>query len=364
VTLTPASSTALNLIRGLSAQFVLVGHLLTYNEVNGFYGSHPIFLIQNFGVTIFFILSGFLITYSADSKNSLYGFKSFLLDRFSRIYIAYVPALIFVFSLDKIAVHSFGTFFYEGNTNYKNLLGNIFMLQDYPLLNYLPSAIDNPQPTISSLGSARPFWTIAKEWWIYLFFGLLYFGKNRLTTILWLPILLIVPFYSVIAGGNSLFLVWMLGVGIFYLLKHDVTRNGNYLFFAISLIIAALRLYVTKYDFYDLGFSVSLGAAFYFMLSFLQRISVPVTIVRTFGSFAEFISSYSFSLYLLHSTVVYLSMKLDIGIGKPLTMLLTFVVCNIVAYFFASVTEFKYHQFRNWLRGVLGWDNNNKLPQL
>lgn len=98
--LQPASSVLLDLIRGVSAQLVVIGHLLSFYKVYGYKEDGGQFIIQNFGVVVFFILSGFLIAYSVNGKNPDYGFKEYFIDRASRIFIAFLPALVVIALLD------------------------------------------------------------------------------------------------------------------------------------------------------------------------------------------------------------------------------------------------------------------------
>src|SRR5687768_1318327 len=94
------SSYAIDAVRGVSAQLVLIGHSLSFF---GFYVAYPkLPVIQNLGVVIFFILSGFLIISTILRKGDDYNFKDYFIDRFARIYVAYIPALVFVLLMDRI----------------------------------------------------------------------------------------------------------------------------------------------------------------------------------------------------------------------------------------------------------------------
>ena len=166
-------SVFLDLIRGISAQLVLIGHLLSFYKVEGFEMDKGRFVMQNFGVVVFFILSGFLIMHSVSSKKGNYGFSDFFVDRFSRIFIAFIPALFFILLCDVGTFYFDKAFIYRDADSVKNFVGNIFMLQDHPVFNYGISRI-NPEFNISAFGSGRPLWSVAVEWWIYMFFG--FFG--------------------------------------------------------------------------------------------------------------------------------------------------------------------------------------------
>jgi peptidoglycan/LPS O-acetylase OafA/YrhL len=58
--------------------------------------------IQNIGVLIFFVMSGFLITATLlhNSAKPDYGFARYFIDRFARIYSGLLPALVFVIVTD------------------------------------------------------------------------------------------------------------------------------------------------------------------------------------------------------------------------------------------------------------------------
>ena len=104
----------------------------------------------------------------------------------------------------------FGNYKYIKAFNVETFIANLFMLQDFPFI--IP---------FTSFGSARPFWTIAIEWWIYLFFGCLVLrlsvgNRNVLVQILIVSFLSIVPMYNFIGGrGNGLTVYWLLGAVVF-----------------------------------------------------------------------------------------------------------------------------------------------------
>ena len=121
------SSLFLNFIRSASAQMVLIGHLLAQYE---FY--NPIknqFVIQNLGVVLFFIISGFLIIMSVDNKKNIsgYSFKTYLIERTSRIFIAYIPALFIILILDLIGSKIVSYNEYITSINISTYIGNLFM---------------------------------------------------------------------------------------------------------------------------------------------------------------------------------------------------------------------------------------------
>src|SRR5262245_56388438 len=83
-----SNSTAfLDLMRGLAANLVLMEHTAAV------FGRTPHIPFGMIGVSIFFILSGFLIQQSSLARVQRPGpyFAPYMIDRFARIFTAYVP---------------------------------------------------------------------------------------------------------------------------------------------------------------------------------------------------------------------------------------------------------------------------------
>ena len=80
------TSVTLDLLRAVAAQMVCVGHGISFFMPAWRPSELP--LMQNVGVLIFFVLSGTLITFTLieRSKDPSYGFGTFFLERFARIY--------------------------------------------------------------------------------------------------------------------------------------------------------------------------------------------------------------------------------------------------------------------------------------
>ncbi len=207
-------SLSLDIVRIFAAQFVLIGHALSY--FNLFKADY----IQNSAVVLFFILSGLVITYSLFQKmsnNKHYKFREFFIDRFGRIYTALIPSLVFILVLDLIQVY------YIENKNYgyfnaldlKTFIGNLFMLQDYPIFPIF-NKVFGTDIFLTSFASGRPLWTLAIEWWLYMAFGLIVIHYAERFNIKYFPLLLlfiVVPLYNAFGGrGDSLTLFWMGGV--------------------------------------------------------------------------------------------------------------------------------------------------------
>ncbi|MGB1307441.1 MAG: acyltransferase family protein [Oceanihabitans sp.] len=160
-----SSSVYLDIIRAVSSQLVVVGHAISFLAIFPLIQPPKFPYIQNIAVLVFFILSGFLISYSIFRKDN-YSFKEYFIDRFSRIYAGLIPSILVVFIIDyvNIKLNPEGYNYYNA-FNIKTFIGNLFMLEDFP-----GQVLVTNQP-ITSFGSGRTLWTLAVEWWLYMAFG-------------------------------------------------------------------------------------------------------------------------------------------------------------------------------------------------
>ncbi len=73
--------------------------------------SGDVFYMQNLGVLLFFVLSGFLVSRSAFTRMSspTWGYADYLLERTARIFVPFVPAVLFVSVFDRLILHGHDT---------------------------------------------------------------------------------------------------------------------------------------------------------------------------------------------------------------------------------------------------------------
>lgn len=321
VRLSPLQIDFLNLVRAAAAQLVLVGHAMPYYLHNPLDASgRP----ATMGVLIFFILSGFLICSSVAQKWDRfdYRFEHFLIDRFCRIFVAFVPALVFVAAVDAV-LRTHPDYPFQSDYSLGTWLGNLGMLQDYPVFQVL-RRLGVPEQSwfIRPFGSGRPFWTVSIEWWIYLSFGcaaffLLRHRRLSLGTLLMFAVLSIVPIYNAMGGvGDCLTLVWVMGA-LFALLQNWLANRPaaegppdrrrairvlSLIAIALSGLLLAGRVVVTGFRVYDLQFAMFVGGIL-FGCFFLAG-TVPTVLPRSARRVIDFCANYSYSLYLIHFTVL------------------------------------------------------------
>ena len=224
----PGLVSAIDLARWLAAAIVVIGHarfpllkgygLLAPEQrplwVQGWYFVTGYFVEA---VLVFFVLSGFLVggMVCARLKRGSFDAGGYAVDRFSRLYTAFLPALLLTVVLTAVGQHWFNatglydatnpTFTEKGtainfvaNTGIGNFLGNLSMLQFYFVAPY---------------GSNPPLWTLSSEFWFYAVFGLAAAATLRSGAARWLMGGAALVFALVLGPMFWLYLgMWLTGV--------------------------------------------------------------------------------------------------------------------------------------------------------
>lgn len=299
-------SSYLNIIR-------LVAAVLVYFYHAGHFSGIRFPVLSELGqeaVVVFFVLSGFVITFSAMAKPTTA--RSFALDRLARLWSVMLPALALTVVADllgqSLALEVYGA------------------LQPYDLFKWVASIGINTafmsQIWFLSIwpGSNGPFWSISYEFWFYVIFGIAMFarGKSRL---------LLLGAAVVIAGPAILgaFPVWVLGVALFlHLRSHPgASKHVAWCLWLLTWIAAGVAMWA------DVG--ASLSAAFptewafakwgvnFWPMSYSLGLLVTLNIYAFSGmnAFGDFMSRYSrririaadtsFGLYLFHYPLLYVT---------------------------------------------------------
>ena len=223
-------STYLNLLRLSAAMAVFFGHcawLWTPGHLGPFraYGC----IVP---VLVFFVLSGFVIGYSAEHRDR--GAGDYAVNRAARIYSVALPALVATFMLDAVG-RSVASELYSAAFGYSIL---------HPVRQFMRAAlfVNEIWWSRSAPGSNGPFWSLAYEVWYYVTFGVLAFGRGRLRfPVAALLLTLAGPWIAL------MFPIWLLGVGTYRLAsRRRIDRAAGWSLAAGGLIlVVALEVWAT-----------------------------------------------------------------------------------------------------------------------
>ena len=260
------------------------------------------------------------------------------MNRIVRIKIPYIASMIVICIISVVTIWiNADAFLYYDAFNLKTFIGNIFMLQN----NHILSIVDMVFGTnikMDVFSSARPFWTLAIEWWIYMSAGYFWLYLRKVSKVsLWnvtvMIILSIVPLYNLIlGGGNGLTWVWLGGVTIGTLYR-QVEIESKFLKYMMVLV----------------SFSILIGAALIFKDAYSAAVKIMILITLFWilvlfkddnrsltgnlgTAIIKHMAGYRYSLYLLHYSIIkFISIALA-GISIWVQILLAILISNMCAY--------------------------------
>jgi peptidoglycan/LPS O-acetylase OafA/YrhL len=223
--LAPGPSIILDVVRFLAALTVAIGHLSQEHFSTGWSSVLMKFAVG--AVSVFFILSGFMIRYVTEVK---YGdLRRYTADRFARIYSVALPAIAITIVFQIISAH-FNHAYYHANFGGGNTTSRIPLVQfllSYPglrdVVRYLGTLTMLSQSWFQDAVPLfnAPFWSLSYECFYYALFGVwLYLrGTRRVFGYIVLFVLI----------GPTVFLlfpIWLLGCAA-YDAYQDGVRNKN-----------------------------------------------------------------------------------------------------------------------------------------
>lgn len=350
------ASAYLDALRALGANLVIASHVFAL-----YFGIRDPYGLGNLGVAVFFLLSGFLIMQSMLNwlNRPEPRLPGFLADRVARIMTPYVPALVFI-ALANLAFidtnHSLG----GPNTGLLTFFGNLLLQQDHAAFQGLELAGVDFAWRIRSYNSAEPFWTVAIEMWIYVSMGLFFFCGLQREKINWLygallaAVALPVFIWNAAAGGGkSLSLIWLLGAiagFLFHLWRANGYANIRSVAAAVTAFgVVALVGRAGKIGFqpYDFQTATLLAMIMFGLLALLMCVKSAPALLR---SSVNFLASYSYSLYLIHNTLLIVVLE-NVSTRSAWTRVAIGVIAaHSGAYLLYITFERHYRVVGRWLR--------------
>jgi len=193
--MTRETSLYLDILRFLAALTVLLGHVSSKRFTGGFIWQVGLYTGE--AVTVFFVLSGFVIGYVTDQREK--SASSYAIARAARIYSVALPALIVTFMLDEIgrSLHSnlyLPSWGYVTDGRAWQFVSGSFFLNQIWFANV-------PQ------GSDLPYWSLGYEVWYYVIFGVATFVSGP-----WRIVGVVGALVFVGPAIAAMFPLWLLGL--------------------------------------------------------------------------------------------------------------------------------------------------------
>lgn len=185
----------LNGVRFIASLLVFIYHM-------GYFAQWRVPVVGNYGneaVIEFFILSGFVISYTAQNRHP--DFLDYMLSRLARLWSIAIPAIILTCLLDHIG-EALAPAVYAPLVPYSTVKWIIAGLVNGVFLSQFWSFGLWP-------GSNGPYWSIAYEFWYYVLFGIAFYGAGRRRAMAMIGALLL-------AGPKivAAFPVWLIGAAL------------------------------------------------------------------------------------------------------------------------------------------------------
>jgi peptidoglycan/LPS O-acetylase OafA/YrhL len=348
--LSRSKSALFNFIRWTAALVVVVGHVNSYTNLIHGPGTTAPYAIYNYcslhahaAVMVFFVLSGYFVTFATVRKcaKGSYRFRDYFLDRWSRIYSVLLAAIAFTFVLDAIGrvlspVYSDPKVIPQDHFLVRLFL-NVFSLQGLHGFRV-------------QLGSNPPLWSIGYEFTFYVLFGLFFFRKQLFKRQVLFVASIALVLLLIGVKMSLYFLIWLLGVGTYYVTQRVRVRVSWLTTFALLAGVIVANHFINFENALHLG---EYGNDFIFSvvvaLFFLPDISGSTP--RFFDRVNDFFAEYGYSIYAYHVPIVVfwyaiVEQRFGMRLSPLVTAFLLPVIVLVVARLLYYVSEARRAQIR------------------
>lgn len=301
-------------------------------------------------VIVFFVLSGFVIAYITDTKESI--FSDFAASRFARVYSVALPAIVITLVLDSIGRVLYPAIYvYPFDHFFARIAGSVLMANEVWLIS------------ITSFSNV-PYWSICYEWWYYVTFAMVTFLPFRTG--------LVIAILTMIVIGPKLILlapVWWTGVLLYrwrQLLRISLfcswvmvagSIGGMVLFHHFDVMLLSEKLLASLIGdrlLVELAFSKRVFADYLLaILVFINFAGVRNVVAHGGGLLlaiatpVRFFANFTFTLYLLHQPLFLFWSAVIQGDPRALwywtgVTILTMLSVGLIGFF----TEARRHSLR------------------
>lgn len=285
-----------------AALVVFLSHVASQKISNGLFWQMKHF--DQTAVMIFFVMSGFVISYISSTKET--ALKDYSIARISRLYSVVVPALVITLLADSIGFLINPDFYTGGPWPFET---------DSYLLTYSLSflMVQNVWDLGLNPGINQPFWSLTFEWVYYIAFACLFYFKSY-WKYAWLALILSLAGPSIVA----LLPIWLLGYFLYRGMSNN-TRRPNSLISVLLSIGALLAMFLFGPEIRGIEFSstwvsrkeiygdyfdaIMFCVHLYFVPSVLHHLGY---ILERYAGIIRNVAACTFALYLFHRPLIQL----------------------------------------------------------
>lgn len=391
-TISQESSVFLNLIRLFACELVVLDHFLTRYQPVPWDALFTLGSVMGgVAVLLFFVLSGLLISYSLHNKleNPRYRFKSFFVDRFSRIYSGLLAALaVGAVVAVTIYVTNYSYFLQlctmQSTPSPLNFGMTLGMLEQRFPVNFFNSlfsgfGVSFSLPDVTPFGFNGILWTLVLEWWLYMVFGWLVIGSFSLRKrergtgykVIFLvgATLLGLLLAGMFEQSSSFIIIWFTGVFMMLVISSETVKNKLSshraarilgVLFALSLASAVFAVYATfawTKQYYDLTLGIPLALCVFLGVLLLNNGTLKqaskLALNKRVAGWTAAGAAFSYTLFLTHYPIIILLNGLNLPMNRFLMLLPILLITNLTAYALAYFTEKRHRQIactiKRWL---------------
>jgi peptidoglycan/LPS O-acetylase OafA/YrhL len=294
----------LNAARWISASVVLLGHatLLILHPTTSVHDGIPAYMLSFLArsrfsaVTIFFVISGFLVGGGVLRSGDRFRWRTYWANRFARIYIVLIPALLLTASLDGLAwvIRPVNPVY---STSWPSgVMGTVPPYSLYGAANILVSLF-SIEPFSRPMGSNTSLWSLGYEWIFYFLLPLIFQLVRSLRLrprfgygLMLLGPLILLPFGKAEMAGY--WLIWCAGA-----LARILVGSSHW--HKLASGVGALGFLLTLLSMAALGHSpwseLALGVSFALVIS-----NERVLALRLHARLDKILADCSYSLYVSH----------------------------------------------------------------
>lgn len=315
-----SQSVYLDLLRLVAAVVVMLSHLARDHLSGGFLWQ--LMTAGHDGVIVFFVLSGYVITFVADTRER--NATDYALSRLTRLYSVLLPALLLTFVADSIGM-MYAPHFYLPETHSE------------PLLRFASAALFLSQSWhLSQPYSNAAYWSLPFEFWYYVMFGAFIYLRGAIRYVA-------LAVAAAIAGPTILLLfpVWLFGVFSFRARKLDLSARYVWPLFAVSFAGMAVMVlpdltghgHAVTLQGWEPGASprdYALGALVAINLFAGSFLTLPFARI---GRAIRYLAGMTFSLYLFHLPLLFLfaaclPLPHNVFVRGPIMAVLVLLACE------------------------------------